>query len=43
VSLDIEDGKRRTVTIRVNALTSAPEVLQGEADLPRARDPNEFR
>jgi prepilin-type N-terminal cleavage/methylation domain-containing protein len=43
VSLDIEDARLRTVTVRVNALTSAAEVVQGEADLPKARDPNEFR
>jgi prepilin-type N-terminal cleavage/methylation domain-containing protein len=43
VSLDVESEKARTVTVRVNALTSSAEVVQGEGELPRARDPNEFR
>jgi hypothetical protein len=43
VSLDVGSEKDRTVTVRVNALTSSTEVVQGEAELPKARDPNEFR
>jgi prepilin-type N-terminal cleavage/methylation domain-containing protein len=43
VSLDVGSEDHRTMTVRVNALTSAAEVVGGEADLPKGRDPNEFR
>ena len=43
VSLDVGREADRTMTVRVNALTSAAEVIGGEADLPKGRDPNEFR
>lgn len=42
-SMDIQDVAERTMTVRVNALTSASEVIEGEADLPHGRDSNDFR
>jgi type II secretion system protein H len=33
----------RTMTVRVNALTSLSEVVTGEAEMPEKRDPHEFR
>jgi hypothetical protein len=33
----------RTMTVRVNALTSLSEVVAGEAEMPEKRDPHEFR
>jgi hypothetical protein len=43
VSVDLGPGADRVLTVRVNALTSAAEVVEGEAELPRPRDPTEFR
>jgi hypothetical protein len=33
----------RTMTVRVNALTSLSEVVPGEAEMPEKRDPHDFR
>ncbi len=42
-SVDLPSDAARVMTVRVNALTSLAEVVEGEADLPKGRDPNEFR
>jgi hypothetical protein len=33
----------RTMTVRINALTSLSEVIPGEAEMPEKRDPHDFR
>lgn len=44
--VDLDEEVNRVITIRVNALTSAAEVVEGEgpgAELPKRRDPSDFR
>jgi prepilin-type N-terminal cleavage/methylation domain-containing protein len=43
LSADMPTNSANTMTVVVNALTSAAEVLEGEQDLPRERDPSDFR
>ena len=35
--------RSRTMTVRVNALTSLSEVVPGEAEMPEKREPHDFR
>lgn len=45
-SVDLDEGVNRVVTIRVNALTSTAEVVEGDgadSELPKRRDPSDFR
>lgn len=45
-SVDLSEEVVRVMTIRVNALTSTPDVVEGdgpESELPKRRDPSDFR
>jgi prepilin-type N-terminal cleavage/methylation domain-containing protein len=42
-STDLEGNAPNTVTVLVNALTSASSIVEGEAELPEKRDASEFR
>ena len=44
--VDLDEGVNRIVTIRVNALTSTADVVEGDgpdSELPKRRDPSDFR
>ncbi len=44
--VDLDEAVNRVVTIRVNALTSTADVVEGdgpESELPKRRDPSDFR
>ncbi len=41
--VDLPAGAARTVTIVVNPLTAAASFNEGEGDLPRSRDPSDFK
>jgi prepilin-type N-terminal cleavage/methylation domain-containing protein len=44
--VDLDEEVNRTITIRVNALTSMAEVVEGDgpgSELPKRRDPSDFR
>lgn len=43
VSVDMKENAARTMTVLVNPLTSVAEIAEGEADLPKGRDPSDFR
>ncbi len=43
VSVDLPPSVERTITITVNALTSAAQVFEGEGNLPKRLDPSDFR
>ena len=43
VSVDLPQSVERTITITVNALTSAAQVFEGEGNLPKRLDPSDFR
>ena len=43
VSVDLSPNVERTITITVNALTSAAQVIEGEGNLPKRLDPSDFR
>jgi len=43
VSMDLPSTAANTRTVVVNALTSAAEVQEGEQELPRDRDPSDFK
>ncbi len=43
VSVDLPPSVERTITITVNALTSAAQVIEGEGNLPKRLDPSDFR
>jgi len=43
VSVDLSPSVERTITITVNALTSAAQVFEGEGNLPKRLDASDFR
>lgn len=43
LSVDMKANAARALTVLVNPLTSVAEVAEGEADLPKGRDPSDFR
>ena len=43
VSVDLPQSVERTITITVNALTSAAQVFEGEGNLPKRLDASDFR
>ena len=43
VSSDLEGNAPNTITVLVNALTSAASIVEGESELPEKRDAAEFR
>jgi hypothetical protein len=46
MSVDLSEDVPRVMTIRVNALTSTPDVVEGDgpdSELPKRRDPSDFR
>lgn len=42
-SVDLSNDVPHVMTVLVNALTSAPSVVEGEAELPTEREPSDFR
>jgi hypothetical protein len=43
LSADLEGNAPNTITVLVNALTSAASIVEGESELPEKRDAAEFR
>lgn len=41
--IDLPQGAARTLTIVVNPLTAAASYTEGEGDLPKSRDPSDFK
>lgn len=42
VNVDLPSRASRTLTVMVNALTAVAYIVEGEAELPRSRDPSDF-
>lgn len=43
VCVDLPSGAARTLTVVVNPLTAAASINEGEGDLPKSRDPSDFK
>lgn len=41
--IDLPPGAARTLTVVVNPLTAAASIAEGEGDLPKSRDPSDFK
>lgn len=42
-NIDLDADADRVMTIKINPLTSAPDINEGEVELPKWRTPDEFR